>query len=57
MLPGNAYYDKNGKFLGYYEWKQGRVIKKVFKFLASFTHLREKQIYKYGHFSTSNNHG
>jgi hypothetical protein len=21
MLPGNAYYDKNGKFLGYYEWK------------------------------------
>jgi len=19
MLPGNAYYDKNGKFLGYYE--------------------------------------
>ena len=21
MLPGNAYYDKSGKFLGYYEWK------------------------------------
>jgi len=21
MLPGNAYYDKNSKFLGYYEWK------------------------------------
>jgi len=21
MLPGNAYYDKEGKFLGYYEWK------------------------------------
>jgi hypothetical protein len=21
MLPGNAYYDKNGKFLGYYEYK------------------------------------
>jgi len=21
MLPGNAYYDKKGKFLGYYEWK------------------------------------
>jgi len=21
MLPGNAYYDKQGKFLGYYEWK------------------------------------
>jgi hypothetical protein len=21
MLPGNSYYDKSGKFLGYYEWK------------------------------------
>jgi hypothetical protein len=21
MLPGNAYYDKSGKFLGYYEYK------------------------------------
>ena len=21
MLPGNAYYDKEGKFLGYYEYK------------------------------------
>jgi hypothetical protein len=21
MLPGNAYYDKKGKFLGYYEYK------------------------------------
>jgi len=21
MLPGNAYYDKNGKFLCYYEYK------------------------------------
>jgi hypothetical protein len=21
MLPGNAYYDKNGKKLGYYEYK------------------------------------
>jgi hypothetical protein len=21
MLPGNAYYDKSGKFLGYYQYK------------------------------------
>ena len=43
MLPGNAYYDKNGQFLGYYEWKHwGTFFPKqnyIFKNPAEFWNL------------------
>ena len=43
MLPGNAYYDKSGKFLGHYEWKHwGTFFPKqnyIFKTPAEFWNL------------------
>jgi hypothetical protein len=47
MLPGNAYYDKSGKFLGYYEYKawgtffpfQNKIWKNAEEFFTKLTEI------------------
>jgi len=47
MLPGNAYYDKEGKFLGYYEYRawgtffpyQNKIWSNPREFLAKLTEI------------------
>jgi hypothetical protein len=46
MLPGNAYYDKQGKFLGYYEYKAWGTFfplnNRIWKNVGEFFELLEK---------------